>query len=56
MRKARSQELVVVEAQAALCAVEFCCNLGLQDIILEGDSTHVVNSVNAIGPNWCRYG
>jgi hypothetical protein len=44
---------VVAEAQAALCAGEFCCDLGLQDTILEGDSSQ---AVNANGPNWCRYG
>jgi len=47
------QEPVVAEAQAALCAEEFCCDLRLQDIILEGDSSQ---AVNANGPNWCRYG
>jgi ribonuclease HI len=47
---------VVAEAQATLCAGEFCCNLGLKDIILEGDSSQVVNAVNANGPKWCRYG
>jgi hypothetical protein len=40
----------------SLCAGKFRCDLGLQDIILEGESSQVVNAVNAIGPNWCmRY-
>jgi len=50
------QEPVVAEAQAALCAGKFCCDLGLQNIILEGDSSETVNAVKANSPNWCRYG
>jgi hypothetical protein len=50
------QELVVAEAQAALCSEKFCYDLGLQNIILEGNTLHVVNAVKANGLNWCRYG
>jgi ribonuclease HI len=50
------QEPVKAEAQAALGAVDFSCDFGLQSIILKGDSLQVVNVVNANGPNWCRYG
>lgn len=35
---------------------EFSCELGLQSIILEGNSLQVINIVKASGPNWCRYG
>jgi hypothetical protein len=47
---------VVAEAQVALCVGEFCCDLGLQNIILEGNSLQVVNVVKEKSPNWCRYG
>lgn len=45
------QELVIEEAQATLRAVEFSCELGLQNIILEGDSLQVINAVKVNGPN-----
>jgi hypothetical protein len=38
-------EPVIGEAMAALVAVEFCRDLGLQDIVLEGDSMLVVNAI-----------
>jgi hypothetical protein len=42
--------------KVALCVGEFCCDLGLQNNILEGDSLQVVNVVKEKGPNWCKYG
>jgi hypothetical protein len=45
------QEPVIVEAQAALRAVEFSCDLELQSIILEGDSMQVVNVVKTNDSN-----
>lgn len=50
------QEPVFAEAQGALCAAEFSRDLGLQSIILEGDSIQVVNALQGTGPNWSRYG
>ncbi|XP_059431532.1 uncharacterized protein LOC132165040 [Corylus avellana] len=44
------------EAMGALCAMEFCRDLGLQDLILEGDSKVVVMALKNTGPNWCSYG
>jgi hypothetical protein len=41
------QEPIVAEAQADLCVEKFCYNLGLQNIILVGDSSQVINAVNA---------
>jgi ribonuclease HI len=51
-----STEPVVAEAIAALHAAEFSRDLGLQMIILEGDSLQVVNAIQDTGPNWSRYG
>jgi ribonuclease HI len=50
------QDPVIAEAQAALCAVEFSRDLGLQSIILEGDSLQVVNALKDPRPNWTKYG
>lgn len=49
-------DTVSAEAFAALCAVEFCREVGIQDIILEGDSLLVVKALNDSNPNWLRYG
>jgi hypothetical protein len=40
-------ELVVVEVVVALNAAEFSCDLGLQQICLEGDTLQIVNDVKA---------
>lgn len=50
------QEPMVVEALVALQAVEFSRDLGLQDIILEGDSLQVVNVILEHEDSWCRFG
>ncbi len=47
---------MIAKAQVALRAMEFSCDLGLQNIILKEDSLQVVNVVKANGPNWCKYG
>jgi hypothetical protein len=39
-----------------LQAIEFCRDLGLSDIMLEGDSLQVVLAVNAKGDQWLRFG
>jgi ribonuclease HI len=47
---------VVAEVYAALCAVEFCKNRGLTNIILEGDSLQVVIALQNPGLNWTMHG
>ncbi len=47
---------VVGESIAALKAVEFCKNRGLDRIMVEGDSIQVVQSINKPGLNWGKYG
>jgi hypothetical protein len=42
---------VVAEALATLSAAGFSRDLGLQSIILQGDSLQVVNALNAMGAN-----
>ena len=37
-------------------AAEFSHDLGLQDIILEGDSITVVNALKSSSPNWSLFG
>jgi ribonuclease HI len=43
---------VIVEAMGALQATEFCRDLGLSDLMLEGDSLQVVQAINAEGDQW----
>jgi ribonuclease HI len=50
------QEPVVGEALAALQAVELSRDLGLQDILLEGDSLQVLTMILEQEDNWCRFG
>jgi hypothetical protein len=40
----------------ALVAVEFCRDLLLRDIILEGDSKLVINATLMKAPSWSTYG
>ncbi|XP_062152086.1 uncharacterized protein LOC133860513 [Alnus glutinosa] len=47
---------IVAEALAALRALEFCRSRGYSNIMLEGDSLEVVNSINDSGLNWSRIG
>jgi ribonuclease HI len=42
----------VVEALAALYAVETSKEIGFHDIILEGDAIHIVNAIKATNNNW----
>jgi ribonuclease HI len=44
------------EATAVLVAVHMCCELGLQQVWLEGDAKVVVDAVNAREPVWTRWG
>ena len=44
------------EALAALCAVEFCLEVGIQKFILEGDSLLVVKAFQDPNSKWLRYG
>jgi hypothetical protein len=39
------QDLDAVEAVAAWWAITFCCDRGIQRVILEGDSLHVVEAL-----------
>lgn len=48
-------ELVIAESMGALNAIEFCRDLGLQDIILEGDAESAVKVINNKNHKWCRY-
>jgi ribonuclease HI len=49
-------EPVTAEAMGALCAIELCKDLGLQDVILEGDAIQVVQAINKQGMQNCCYG
>jgi ribonuclease HI len=51
-----SPEPVQAESVGALAAAEFSRDLGLQDLILEGDSISVVNALRSSSPNWSPYG
>jgi ribonuclease HI len=44
------------EALAALHAAEFCRDLGIPEVILEGDSLMVTRALEEKGENWLRYG
>lgn len=50
------QHLVVGEAMAALEAVEFSREVGLQEVIVEGDSLQVVQALRETKQNWSIYG
>jgi ribonuclease HI len=47
---------VTAEAMAARTAVEFCKEVGIYDVFLEGDSLLVVKAVKSTQPNWLPYG
>jgi ribonuclease HI/exonuclease III len=47
---------VVAEAIGALIAAEFSRDLGIQDIVLEGDALLVVKAIKDSGPQWNLYG
>jgi ribonuclease HI len=47
---------VIGKAMGALGAVEFCRDLELKDIILEGDSKMVVDAIIKKGPSQSTYG
>lgn len=44
------------EALAALHVAEFCWDLGIFDVILEGDSLIVTRALEGKGENWLRFG
>jgi hypothetical protein len=46
----------VVEAMGALCAMEFCRDLGVQYVIFEGDFAQVIKAISLDDFLWCRYG
>lgn len=50
------QEPVVGEGMAALAAVEFCKEIGLQEIWLEGDSLLIIKALKDQADSWSRYG
>jgi hypothetical protein len=45
---------MMMEAIIALCFAKFSHDLGLQSIILEGDSLQVINAFNEEGPSWSK--
>jgi ribonuclease HI len=47
---------VHAESMGAVMAAEFCRDLGLQDVVLEGDSLLVVKALKCERPNWSPYG
>lgn len=47
---------VHAEAMGALVAAELSRDLGLPDVIMEGDSLQVVQSLRNMSPNWSSYG
>jgi hypothetical protein len=44
----------MIEVTIPLCFAKFSHDLGLQSIILEGDSLQVINALNEDGPSWSR--
>lgn len=50
------QEPVMVEATAAREVVEFCRDVGIQDVIMEGDSLQVVQAFEDPGVNFRPFG
>lgn len=48
-------EPTVAEALATLHAVEFSCELGFYDIIVEGDALQIVNAVKVGITNWSKF-
>jgi ribonuclease HI len=44
------------EAVAALHAVELCRDIGIFEVVLEGDSIMVTKAISGIGENWLRFG
>jgi ribonuclease HI len=49
-------EPVHAEAMGALMAAELCRDLGLLDVMLEGDSLQVVQALKCMSQNWSPYG
>ena len=49
-------EPIHVEAMGALMAAELCQDLGLPNVILEGDSLQVVQALRCMSQNWSPYG
>jgi ribonuclease HI len=47
---------ITAEAMAARRAVEFCIEVGVHDVIFEGDSLLVVKAVQDSQPSWLPYG
>ena len=55
-RETGSPESIQAEFVGALMAAEFSRDLGLQDLILEGDSISIVNVLRSSVPNWSPFG
>ena len=49
-------EPAIREAVAALHAVELCQDLGIFEVVLEGDSIMVTKAIGGHGENWLRFG
>lgn len=48
--------MVAAEAVGAYSAASFCREIGIPNIILEGDSLQVVQSVTPMEESWTRFG
>jgi ribonuclease HI len=47
---------LVAEVWASMIVVNLCKDVGVFDIILEGDSQQVVKEINKVSPNLSRHG
>jgi ribonuclease HI len=48
-------EPVIAEAMGVLRAIEFCRELGIQEVIFEGDCSTVVQAINGKEAQWTSH-
>jgi ribonuclease HI len=56
MKIPRVFEPAAGEAMAALHAAKLCHDLGIFEVVLEGDSILVTKAIGGHGENWLRFG